>query len=110
MQDGATPHTANATLDLLWQKFGDKLISRKTNYPWAAHSPDLNPLDFFLWGYAKDNVYANKPTTLQELMTAITKFIKAIPEEMCRKVIENFAIRLNECLNRGGSHIEHVLK
>jgi len=32
-------------------------------------------LDFFLWGYVKDNVYADKPTTLQELKAAITKFI-----------------------------------
>ena len=104
------PWIANATLDLLRQKFGDELISRRTNYPWAAHSPDLNPLDFFLWGYAKDNVYADKPTTLQELKTAITKFIKAMPEEISRKVVENFAIRLNECLNVGGSHVEHVLK
>ena len=48
MQDGATPHTANATLELLAQKFGDRVISRRTDNPWAAHSPDLNPCDFFL--------------------------------------------------------------
>ena len=64
MQDGATPHTANATLELLAQKFGDRVISRRTDNPWAAHSPDLNPYDFFLWGYAKDNIYAGNPTTL----------------------------------------------
>ena len=50
------PHTANAILDLLQQRFGDGVISRKTDYQWAAHSPDLNPFDFFLWGYANDDV------------------------------------------------------
>ena len=100
MQDGATPHTANATLELLRQKFGDRVISRRTDIPWAAHSPDLNPLDFFLWGYPKDNVYADNPQTLQDLKTAITRFIRAIPADMCKRVIGNFAVRLNECLNR----------
>ena len=109
MQDGATPHTANATLELLRQKFGDSVISRRTDIPWAAHSPDLNPLDFFLWGYAKDNVYADNPQTLQDLKTAITRFIRAIPADMCKRVIGNFAVRLNECLNRRGAHIEHIL-
>ena len=51
MQDGATPHTVNATLELLTRKLGDIVISRKTDNPWAAHSPELNSCDFFLWGY-----------------------------------------------------------
>ena len=68
-------------------------------------SPDLNSLNFFLWGYAKDNVYADNPRTLQNLKTAITRFIKAIPLDMCRRVIGNFAVRLNACLNRNGALI-----
>ena len=48
MQDSATPNTANATLELLTQKFGDRVISRKMDNQWAAHSPDLNLCDFFL--------------------------------------------------------------
>ncbi|GBM79642.1 hypothetical protein AVEN_184203-1 [Araneus ventricosus] len=35
-------------------------------------SPDLNPLDFFLWGYIKQRVYATPPPTLQELRNRIT--------------------------------------
>ena len=64
MKDNAASHTTNATLEFLKQKFGDRVISQRTNYPWAAHSPDLNPLDFFLWRYIKDHVYADKPKTL----------------------------------------------
>ena len=109
MQDGATPHTANGTLELLAEKFGNRVISRRTDHEWAPHSPDLNPLDFFLWGYAKDHVYANNPTTTQELKEAITTFVRGIPQDMCKRVINNFAVRLNECLNRRGAHIEHVL-
>ena len=31
MQGSATPHTANATLEWLKQKFGNRVISRRTN-------------------------------------------------------------------------------
>lgn len=47
MQDGTTPLTANATLELLTRKFGDRVISQKMDNPWAANSLDLNPCDFF---------------------------------------------------------------
>lgn len=108
-QDGATAHTANQTLQLLQQRFNDRIISRRTDNIWASHSPDLNPPDFFLWGYVKDRVYVNKPRTVEELKTAVSDAIKDITAEMCRDVINNFAVRIRECLARGGAHIEHVL-
>ena len=59
-QDGAPPHTANITLDWLDHKFPNRLISRKREPEWSPHSPDLNPPDFYLWGFLKDNVYRHK--------------------------------------------------
>jgi len=49
-QDGATAHTARTSLALLSEHFGENIISLKTDFPWPAHSPDLTPLDFWLWG------------------------------------------------------------
>ncbi|GFU13848.1 uncharacterized protein TNCV_940341 [Trichonephila clavipes] len=49
-QDGATCHTARATIDLLKDTFGDRLISRFGPVNWSPRSCDLTPLDFFLWG------------------------------------------------------------
>ncbi|GBO40468.1 hypothetical protein AVEN_267533-1 [Araneus ventricosus] len=31
---------------------------------WPPCSPELNPLDFFLWGYIKQRVYETPPPTL----------------------------------------------
>ncbi|GFU27415.1 uncharacterized protein TNCV_3323281 [Trichonephila clavipes] len=45
-QDGATCHTARATIDLLKDTFGDRLISRFAPVP--PRSCDLTPLDYFL--------------------------------------------------------------
>lgn len=106
MQYDATSHTTSTALELLAQKFGYRVIYQRTDNPWAA--PDLNPYDFFLWGYLKDNVYASNPTTLQNLKTAITRFTRAILADMCNRVIGNFAVRSNECLNQRGAHIEHI--
>ncbi|GFY24559.1 DUF4817 domain-containing protein [Trichonephila clavipes] len=66
-QDGATCHTARATIDLLKDMFGDRLISRFGPVNWPPRSCDLTPLDYFLWGYVKSLVYADKPQTLDHL-------------------------------------------
>ncbi|GFY16744.1 putative DD41D transposase [Trichonephila clavipes] len=47
-QDGATCHTARATIDLLKDAFGDRLISRFGPVNWPPRSCDLIPLDYFL--------------------------------------------------------------
>ncbi|GFV55383.1 putative DD41D transposase [Trichonephila clavipes] len=48
-QDGTTCHTARATIDLLKDTFGDRLISRFGPVNWPPRSCDLTPLDYFLW-------------------------------------------------------------
>ncbi|GFX15970.1 transposase [Trichonephila clavipes] len=60
-QDGATCHTARATIDLLKNTFGGRLISRFGPVNWPPRSCDLTRLDYFLWGYVKSLVYADKP-------------------------------------------------
>ncbi|GFT08746.1 putative DD41D transposase [Trichonephila clavipes] len=47
-QDGAICHTARATIDLLKDTFGDRLISRFGPVNWPPRSCDLTPLDCFL--------------------------------------------------------------
>ncbi|GFW09335.1 putative DD41D transposase [Trichonephila clavipes] len=68
-QDGTTCHTARATIDLLKDTFGGRLISRFGPVNWPPRSCDLTPLDYFLWGYVKSLVYADKPQTLDHLKT-----------------------------------------
>ncbi|GFY02111.1 DUF4817 domain-containing protein [Trichonephila clavipes] len=88
-QDGATCHTARATIDLLKDTFGDHLISRFGPVNWPPRSCDLTPLDYFLWGYVKSLVYADKPQTLDHLEDNIRRVIADIRPQMLEKVIEN---------------------
>ncbi|GFW04663.1 putative DD41D transposase [Trichonephila clavipes] len=94
-QDGAACHTARATIDLLKDTFGDHLISRFGPVNWPPRSCDLTPLDYFLWGYVKSLVYADKPQTLDHLEENIRRVIADIRPQMLEKVIENWTFRLD---------------
>ncbi|GFT42063.1 uncharacterized protein TNCV_1668601 [Trichonephila clavipes] len=92
-QDGATCHTARATIDLLKDTIGDHLISSFGPVNWPPRSCDLTRLDYFLWGYVKSLVYADKPQTLGHLEDNIRRVIADIRPQMLEKVIENWTSR-----------------
>ncbi|GFX22838.1 hypothetical protein TNCV_2605801 [Trichonephila clavipes] len=62
---------------------------------WPPRSCDLTPLDYFLWGYVKSLVYADKPQTLDHLEDNIHRVIADIRPQMLEKVIENWTSRLD---------------
>ncbi|GFT96231.1 down syndrome cell adhesion molecule-like protein Dscam2 [Trichonephila clavipes] len=62
---------------------------------WPPRSCDLTPLDYFLWGYVKSLVYADKPQTLDHLEDNICRVIADIRPQMLEKVIENWTSRLD---------------
>ncbi|GFV93585.1 transposable element Tc3 transposase [Trichonephila clavipes] len=108
-QDGATCHTARATIDLLKHTFGDRLISRFGPVNWLPRSCDLTPLDYFLWGYVKSSVYADKPQTLDHLEDNIRRVIADICPQMLEKVIENWTSRLDYIRASRGSPMPEII-
>ncbi|GFV58058.1 transposable element Tc3 transposase [Trichonephila clavipes] len=88
-QDGATCHTARATINLLKDTFGDHLISRFGPVNWPPRSCDLTQLDYFLLSYVKSLVYVDKSQTLDHLEDNIRRVIADIRPQMLEKVIEN---------------------
>ncbi|GFU37197.1 hypothetical protein TNCV_4272071 [Trichonephila clavipes] len=108
-QDGATCHTARATIDLLKDTFGDRLISRFGPVNWPPRSCDLTPLDYFLWGYVKSLVYADKPQTLDHLEDNIRRVIADIRPQMLEKVIENWTSRLCYISASRDSHMPEII-
>jgi len=52
-QDGATAHTARASMSVLREMFPQHVISRGGDIPWPACSNDLSACDNFLWGISK---------------------------------------------------------
>ncbi|GFU67569.1 transposable element Tc3 transposase [Trichonephila clavipes] len=108
-QDDATCHTARATIDFLKDTFGDRLISRFGPVNWPPRFCDSTPLDYFLWGYVKSLVYADKPQTLDHLEDNIRRVIADIRPQMLEKVIENWTSRLDYIRASRGSHMPEVI-
>ncbi|GFY10880.1 transposable element Tc3 transposase [Trichonephila clavipes] len=108
-QDGATCHIARATIDLLKDTFGDRLISRFGPVNWPPRSCDLTPLDYFLWDYVKSLVYADKPQTLDHLQDNIRRVIADIRPQMLEKVIENWTSRLDYIRASCGSPMPEII-
>ena len=86
-QDGTTRR--HRTMDILHERFEGMIISRDGDVNWPPRSCDLTPLDFFLWGYLKSQVYTNKPQTIDAFKVNITNVIQQIQPDLCEKVIEN---------------------
>ena len=108
-QDGATAHTAGATRYWLRERFGDRLISSKEVHAWPPHSPDLTPMDFFLWGHLKSQVYMSNPKTIEDLKKAVSSAVRRVRPETCRAAVESAQRRAALCLEREGAHLEHVI-
>jgi len=107
MQDGATPHTAKKTRDLLEANFPSGVISRFTTFEWPSHSPDLNPCDYFLWGFMKDSIYGpNQVYNVTNLKENIEKCFKELPTYVIKSAITNIHCRVTKCIDQNGKHFE----
>jgi len=56
MQDSAPPHRAKAAQNFLRDNMFDFINSQE----WTPHSPDLNPLDYFVWDILQELVYKGR--------------------------------------------------
>lgn len=105
-QDGATAHTARETVDLLRENFSNNVISRRGDIHWPARSPDLTPLDFWMWGALKHRVYSTPIRDVQHLEQRVRQEINAISAEERQAAILAFKSRLDSVMEQSGRHIE----
>jgi hypothetical protein len=101
-QDGASPHRGKKVQKYLKKKFGDRFIDKKT---WPPRSPDLNPCDFFLWGYLKSRVYNPLPNNLDELKANRAREISNIGKDVLKNTFLNFSKRCNLVIEANELHI-----
>jgi len=74
------------SMNILHERFEGMVISRGGNVNWSPRSCDLTPLDFFLWGYLKSQVYTNKPQTID---CSQSQYNKRHPANSARFMREN---------------------
>ena len=73
--------------------------------PWPPRSPDLTPMDFFLWGYIKSKVYVRNYDNLDDLKTSITAAFQDISTQMISSTMSNFEKRLEKIIEVRGRHV-----
>ena len=108
-QDGATCQTTRLNMEILRQTFPGRLISRFGDVEWMARSPDLSPLDYFLWGYLKGKVHRKKPTNITQLKAVIEEEIQSIGQEMLTRARNNLRYRAEICVRSGGQHLKDII-
>ena len=102
-QDGAPAHTAHLAQDWLESHCQDFI--RKD--AWPPNSPDLNPLDFCVWGVmlGQYEKITPKPSTIGGLKNILQEIWDSLPEE----AVLAFRKRLQACIRSDGGHFEHLL-
>ena len=113
-QDGASVHTSIDNLAYLDRQFGMENVwsyRRGKAGPyrlWPSRSPDLNPCDYFLWGYLKVRVYCPRPRTLKELEANIRREVDALKNNpaLFRRVMLDLRSRAERCVAANGGHFE----
>lgn len=109
-QDGAPPHNAEIVRNYLNRTFGERWIGTNAVVRWPARSPDLTPLDFFLWGYLKSTVYEEPIEDMADLYNKIYASVAAINRETLLKVCRTELLkRYNMCVQNDGNNFEHLI-
>lgn len=108
--DGAPAHNARRVRDYLRRRFNNKIITTHSDTPWPPRSPDITPLDFFLWGFVKDRVYRNRDqyNNRNELQQGILATFN-INRHTLERATRGVARRCQICLENNGRNFEHLL-
>ena len=109
-QDRASPQMTEEVIDFLRSKFGNRIISRKSEHHWPPYSPDLNPLDFSFWSQAMAHVTRVEPTNIRDLKMCVEDFAINFEEEKARSMARHTRYRAELCVSVGGGHFEQLVK
>jgi hypothetical protein len=109
--DGAPCHYSRIVRNHLDEHFPNKWIGRGGPITWPPRSPDLNPIDFFVWGHYKELVYYKDYSTVEELRTKLGESQRTIREnqQAFRNLKMSFLRRCRLCIEANGRHFEHLI-
>jgi hypothetical protein len=76
---------------------------------WPPNIPDLNHVTTFFGDSLRKRLSAKNPQTIMELRALIIQACNQITEDMCRRVIHNITVHVEEVARRNGDHIERLI-
>lgn len=111
--DGAPPHIPREVRQCLDENFRSWIgrgEGRNKILAWPPRSPDLNMLDFFLWGVLQHRVFQGEHASIESIMEAIIEESNNITEDTLERVQRHLIKRLHKCIEQNGGIFEHLLK
>jgi hypothetical protein len=98
--------------DPVGYKSNKAIQAKKENGIVAMHfprySPDLNPLDYFVWQEVESRMAKNTPKKLESVdafKQRLRRTALAVPEAVIRKGLENMKKRIQNCYENGGRFV-----
>ena len=101
-QDSAPSHGAKKTQDWLSANVPN-FISKEE---WPPSTPDLNFLDFGIWGFLESKVSATHHKSLEALKTKLRKEWLKMPQDVIHDSCRSFSRHLQLVIDLNGKHME----
>ena len=109
--DGTPAHFSRPVRRFLNRQFAEKWIGRGGPIPWPARSPDMTPMDFFVWGEMRNLVYTTPVESEEDLVARIVAEAGAINDTpgVFARVRQKMIRQSQLCLNVNGGIFESLL-
>jgi len=101
-QDSAPSHTAKLIQKWLFENFPNFITPEE----WPPYSPDLNPMDYSVWGILEQKACSTRHSNLGSLKKALQTAWEEIDSELLRRIVAQFPKRLMACVKAKGGYIE----
>jgi len=76
---------------------------------YGANSPDLNPVDYQIWGKLQERLYCSQNHNVDQLKSCLIKEWKHFHQVYINEAIRQWRPRLPACIRAHGGHFEHIL-
>lgn len=108
-QDGAPPHAVREVVTYLNERY-NQWIGRNGTIHWPPNSPDITPMDTFLWGHLKNVVYQRPNRSLEDIQQKIINEINRLNQDqnIVRDSLERLKRGHRSCFENNGGHIEQL--
>lgn len=104
-QDSAPAHRAHDTVRLLEQATPAFIPPDL----WPPNSPDLNPVDYKIWGIMQQRVYQSRVNNVDELKQCLLDVWHGMEQSITDSAIDEWRWRLHSCVKAKGGHFEQLV-
>jgi hypothetical protein len=77
-----------------------------TSEEWPPSSPDLNPMDYCIWGILEANVNARNASTRAALQKIVAEEWEKLSMDTVRAAIASWPKRIRACISKQGGRFE----